>query len=180
MKKKILAVFLVLLMTMFGGVGCNSEAKLYNNVDDFADSWGYRGWEYYYGDLYSPLKMPYIEYYGHYRSTRADITKNEWRPHEQHDIILGYKAQKSGKATISIKLKLIKIQRPENDGVLFQAFNNGIEDLYRADLVGSGEASSAETVMKVSLKKGQYVWFTLSANANQDNDLTDVNITVKF
>lgn len=178
MKRKISVLMLVMAMLFL--VSCGS-GKSFNNVSAYSDKWGNLGWEYYYGELsWNPSRMAYIDYYGCYRSTRVTVTKEEWQPHQEHDIIMGFKSPLSGKAKINITLEIINIQRPEDDGVLFTVCDNSKEELYSIQLEGTGENSSDTLIFNIKLDKGDYVWFVLAANAAHENDLTRVCIDVGF
>lgn len=184
MKKRMLS-FLFVLIGLFGLIGCQSMPydghKAFDNAEDYSDLAGYMGWNYFYGDVeWNPTPMAYIPYYGCYRSNRVSVTKSEWDPHQEHDIIMCHTAQRSGKANVNIALRIIQRQKPVDDGVIFRAYDNDLQLLYEVLMTGAEEDSKAEKELSIKLAKGEKLWFTLSAGARDENDLTDVKVSVRF
>ena len=106
------------------------------------------------------------------------VCGNEWKPHQNEDVILTFEAPKSGKAAVKFSVGLIGIQTEADDGVLFSVLGDGAkETLTEVSVSGNGKASGE---LMVELKKGERLYFVLNAGYGSENDLTDVRVSVEY
>lgn len=191
MQKRIVC-WLLCLVTLFAVSGCAvqpyEDYTTFDNIEDYCDdAQGYMGWDYYSGDVtFYFERLAYVPYYGCYRSRYVQVQGSQWRPHHEAEVILKHTAQRDGKATVDISLEIIELQLKDvpghwdDDGVTFKVYDNDKNIIYEQELTGAAEDSRARKSLSVKLKKGEALWFSLSANEQELHDLTDVHITIRF
>lgn len=191
MRKRIIC-FLLCCAAIFGLSACATQPyedyKTFDNVEDYcSDAQGYMGWDYFSGDVaWYVERLAYVPYYGCYRNKYVQVQGSQWRPHREAEVVLRHTAQRSGNATVDISLKIIELQLKDvpnhydDDGVTFKVYDNAKNIIYEQELTGTEETSEAEKTLSVKLKKGDELWFSLSANERELHDLTDVHITIRF
>ena len=178
---KRLTAIIAALVTCACCFACSGGGR-YDNVADFAPTQGYRGWTYMFGDAaFQPTLMTYNEYEGCYNSSLTTVCGNEWKPHQNEDVILTFEAPKGGKAAVKVSVGLIGIQTEADGGVLFSVLGDGAkETLTEVSVSGNGKESAASGELTVELKKGERLYFVLNAGYGSENDLTDVRVSVEY
>ena len=184
MQKKcatITTLILSLLLTLITS-GCGKSAQTFNNLTDYDQQQGHLGWSYLFGNVnFQPSFMTYDAYTGCYNSTDAAVMGEEWKPHQNEDIILRFESPQSGEASVHYMVNLVQVQRADDDGVLFSIYNkNTSTALTETSLTGNGDESAIEGELSIQVKKGDPIYFVLNAGYVSDNDLTNVNVTVSF
>ena len=161
-----------------------SEMTHFSNTGQYANMQGYCGWYYCYGSTDGELEyMVYDPYSGAYRGGGSPIMyiqKDEWQPSVSYEMAACFKVPRAGELCVSLSLDLIYTQEGSDDGVSFYCltnYENGTA-FWSAYLIGSNPEVN-ETVT-ISVRRGEVIYFVMSANEGRYNDLTRVNIEIEY
>ena len=158
----------------------------YDFVRDFSSMQGYRGWNYYRGDLDGNLfPMTYHEDYGMYRG--ADY----WMKIGIYEVVPGLNAESvisfTSPADTRLDVTATIFRNPPDgfgagqDGVWFYGVLNDYtsEDLLFSEIVAENEYVLHTVEFSQDVKKGDVIYFALSCNGGQNNDNSVIRINIK-
>lgn len=188
--KKISSIFFAVLMSIGLIAACNDTTKppegdknvKYNNIEDYADKQGYKGWEYYCGNVDEGLQyMTYSAFTGKYLDKTGEgyIQKDIWQPSASNEIMASLTATASGELKIFFELELISLQGTGSDGVAFYITTSQTTE-YTHSVTLRGTTLSASDSFALSVKQGEKVYFIMSALSSIQNDLTRVEIKAEY
>lgn len=204
---KIKKLLLALLFAVSSLASCNNnntsikseevdDYKLYlnetfNSVKDLSDAQGYRNWYYYCGDTddNSLSLMTFNDYYGRWCSKYQTLFYSTymwgsfWLPEDQqgYGIGMGFKAPATGKVHVSCMVRLLAEERfNSGDGVVFSITDINGEPYDGGEIKPRDGGKDFTYEFDTNIAKDNQILFMLYPNNSNQNDFTDVNITINY
>ena len=163
----------------------------FNNNADLSDCQGYRNWYYYCGDPEddSLSLMVFNDYYGRWCSKYQQIYyftylwSRAWLPEDQqgYGIGMSFKAPATGTVHITATVRLLAEERfNSGDGVVFTISDKRGDPYDGVAIAPENGAKDFVLEKDIEIAMGSEILFMVFPNTSNQNDFTDVDITIKY
>lgn len=201
MKKTARILFLAaaVLLILFAAAGCKKEPEqentadipnVYNNYDDFSTLHGYMGWYYMFGNLSDSeadstlSKMVFDLDIGRWngKDFYVFIEKNQMHPGNNSEVILGWKAPKSGSITLDCTVTHCPTDPTAvtADGVLFYVQKGFSDEYVMSKQIARDDVEEHKMSDNLTVKKDEMIFFVINAAGNNSYDNTRVLANIEY